>query len=511
MIPLFKVFMSKDVDKTLSEVLHSGYITQGKKVEEFERKLKNWFNYPYIITVNSATSALTMALRMMNLERGTEVISTPLTCFATTVPIMANGLKINWVDVDPKTCNIDLDDLECKISKNTKVLVFVHWAGNPLDMDKLENILNRAENKYGHRIQVLEDCAHAFGAKYKDKLIGTHGHYAAFSLQAIKHLTTGDGGLLFLPNEKEYQRAKLLRWYGIDRERRSKPGKDFRLENDIVEWGYKFHMNDINATIGLANLPHIDRLLEQVRDNAAFYNQNLKNVPGVELLTPAEGSVSSSWIYTIKVADKSTFTPFMNTRNIMVSQVHNRNDHNSCVAEFKTTLPQLDKLVNHIISIPVGWWVTNADREHIVESIFSWSNTYYHVRKLELSDQKEFTDILFQLNNFRGEIPNWEKTFRQLTQNAINLVIETNGSIVAYGKVLIEPKAYSKMGHIEDIVVDIKYRQKGYGRVLIKELIRLSALAGCYKTVLSCKDSLESFYTRVGLTSTGHAMTIRHT
>jgi dTDP-4-amino-4,6-dideoxygalactose transaminase len=257
-LSLFKVFMSPGISKPLIDTLQSGFISQGKKVEEFESKLKEWFNYPYILTLNSATSGLILAIKVLNLVEGDEILSSPLTCFATNVSILANGLNIKWVDVDPETCNINLDDLKNKITAKTKAILLVHWGGYPVDLDKIKEIQKYTVDKFGFKIHVIEDCAHAFGAEYKNQKIGTHGNICVFSLQAIKHLTTGDGGLIFLPNKELYDRVKLLRWYGIDRE--YKNNKDYRLENDISEWGYKYHMNDINATIGIENLKYINEI-----------------------------------------------------------------------------------------------------------------------------------------------------------------------------------------------------------------------------------------------------------
>ena len=264
MIPLFKVFMSDTVAQPLIDVVTSGFITQGPKVEEFENALKNFIGNQYVLTLNSATAGLTLALRLLKnadndwpgFNDDEDVVLTPaLTCFATTASIMANNVKIQWLDVDLNTSNIDITDLKNKLSKKTKVIYVVHWGGNPVDLDSLKEVQEYSFQKFGFRPMIVEDCAHAFGAEYNGKKIGNNENICVFSLQAIKHLTTGDGGIITLPNENLYNRCKLLRWYGIDRDKRNYNGKDFRLENDIVEYGYKFHMNDINATIGLCNLP----------------------------------------------------------------------------------------------------------------------------------------------------------------------------------------------------------------------------------------------------------------
>ena len=218
---------------------------------------------------------------------------------------------------------------------------------------------------------IVEDCAHAFGAEYNNKKIGNHENICVFSLQAIKHLTCGDGGVITLPNKNLYNRCKLLRWYGIDRDKRNYKGKDFRLENDIIEYGYKFHMNDINATIGFHNLPYIPELISKNRKNGEYLSNNLKDIDSIKLLDINKKSKSSYWLYTIRILNdrKLEFMTKMKDKNIMTSQVHNRNDINSCVKKYCEKLPNLDILENELVCIPVGWWLSNNDLEHIVSTI----------------------------------------------------------------------------------------------------------------------------------------------
>lgn len=379
-IPLFKVFMSPDVAIEVPKTLLSGFVTQGARVEEFEQKIKEKLNIPYILSLNSATSGLTLALRLLqnaNIEVGwpgidkeTDVVlTTPLTCTATNWPILANGMSLQWVDVDKKTCCMSLEDLERKITKNTKVIYVVHWGGSPLDLDKLDDILERKKADIGFRPLVIEDCAHAFMAKYNNKYLGSHNNICVYSLQAIKHLTTGDGGLITLPNKELYERAKLLRWYGIDRDQRNYSRKDFRLENDVVEWGYKFHMNDLNATIGLCNIQHIDELIMKHKHNAYRYNAELTQLKKVQLLELNNKVDSSYWLYTMIVDDAINFINFMKKKDIVCSQVHKRNDVHTCVSEFVCSLPNLNDIENHYVCVPVGWWVTDEQVSYIITSI----------------------------------------------------------------------------------------------------------------------------------------------
>ena len=373
-IQLFKVFMSENAAPEVTKVLNSGYIGQGEKVEQFESKLQDFFMKDYIVTLNSGTSGLHLALDLLKkssgkwpgLEDGDEVLATSLTCTASNFPILANNLNIKWVDVDPTTLNMDLDDLSRKISPKTKAIMLVHWGGYPNDLDRIKEIQNKCFELYGFKPAVIEDGAHSFGSKYKGKHIGNHGNMTMYSLQAIKHITSIDGGLLLLPHQELYDRAKLLRWYGIDR---NSNRKDFRCEADIQEWGFKFHMNDVCATVGMENLKHADEIVSRHQSNAKFYDEHLQNIPGLTTLTRHEGHESAFWIYSMLVEDRDGFYKHMKDCGIVVSQVHERNDKHTCVSDYKSSLPTLDRIIGKVVSIPVGWWVTDEDRQYIVDCI----------------------------------------------------------------------------------------------------------------------------------------------
>lgn len=373
-IQLFKVFMSENAAPEVSKVLNSGYIGQGEKVEEFEKNLRDFFDKDYIVTLNSGTSGLHLAIQLLKnkngkwpgIQDGDEILATSLTCTASNFPILANNLKIKWVDIDPTTLNMDLDDLARKLSPKTKAIMLVHWGGYPNDLDKIKEIQNKCYELYGFKPAVIEDGAHSFGSKYKGKYLGNHGNMVMYSLQAIKHITSIDGGLLLLPHQELYDRAKLMRWYGIDR---NSNRKDFRCEADIEEWGFKFHMNDVCATVGIENLKHVKKIVGTHQSNAEFYDKNLQNINGLTTLTRHKGHESAFWIYSMLVDDRDGFYRWMKECNIVVSQVHERNDKHTCVLDYKSALPTLDKTIGKVVSIPVGWWVSNENREYIVDCI----------------------------------------------------------------------------------------------------------------------------------------------
>lgn len=387
-IPLFKVFMSEDAAPAVSTILNSGFIGQGPKVDEFETKLANHFKQPKsdLLTFNSATSAEHLAYHLLKLPKtftipyeygnimiewpgiqpGDEVLTTALTCTATNWPILANGLKLRWVDIDPTTMNICLKDLESKLSEKTKIVTVVHWGGYPVDLVELEAIKLRFKEKYGFSFMIIDDAAHSFGSKLDGKHIGSFDTITTFSLQAIKHVTSVDGGFWITPYKELNERAKLTRWYGIDRDG---PRTDFRCESDIPEWGFKFHMNDVSATVGIENLKHANQIVEGHQRNAAYYNEQLSDITGITLLENDPRKQSAYWLYTMRVERRDDFMRYMLENGIVTSRVHERNDKHSCVSEFKTNLPNVDLVTSDMICIPVGWWVTDENKQYIVETI----------------------------------------------------------------------------------------------------------------------------------------------
>lgn len=369
LIPLFKVFMSDKVVEEIEPVLKSGYIGQGPKVEEFEKLLKDYFETDYLLAVNSCTNALQLATHLIKPQDGweidDEIIVTPLTCFATIAPLISSGVKVRWADIDPNTCNIDLLDVERKLTKNTKAVMVVHWSGYPVDLCKLEEIQNKYENIYGKKLEIIEDCAHCWDSKFDGKMIGNSGNLCCFSFQAIKFLTTADGGMLILPNAETYNRAKLLRWFGLDRD----AGASFRCIQNIAESGFKYQTNDVLTSIGISNFPYISENVNKHKQNAEFYFNSLNSCPGVTLLERNPKSEGSYWIFTMKVERRDEFIKHMESNGIVASSVHARCDKHSCMKDSKSMLPNMDYLEKVHVSIPCGWWVSEEDREYIVSTI----------------------------------------------------------------------------------------------------------------------------------------------
>ena len=349
------------------EVFHSGIIGDGPKVIEFEKAIIEKFNVPYVLTMNSGTSCLHIAYQMIaNYDENAEAIVSPMTCAATLTPLIANKIKIVWADIDANTGNIDPLDVERKITKNTKMIIAVHWGGVPCDLDALTKISKK------YNITLVQDGAHSFGAKYHGKSIAKYGDFTMFSLQAIKHITSVDGGILVCKDEKYYDRAKLLRWYGISREANAKQTKDLRCELDVAEAGHKMHMNDICATIGHENFKHLDEILSKHKMNAEYYNTVFKKA-GINYVEAPVNSDPAYWLYTIHVNNRDELMEKLKEEGIMSSKVHARNDTHSMFKGYEKILPGVDRFNETHLCIPVHWGLMAEEVAKIANKVVEYA------------------------------------------------------------------------------------------------------------------------------------------
>lgn len=359
MIPLIKPFLpSKEVlMPRLEQIIYSGYIAEGEATKQFEEKLEELIGNPFCLTVNSGTAALHIALNLIGVGKGDEVVSTALTAEPTNTTIKLTGANVVFADVEKETGLISPDAIEASITKNTKAIMVVHYAGMVCDMDRINAISDK------HGIPIIEDAAHAFLSKYNNKFIGNNAPYTCFSFQAIKHLTTIDGGLLCVKNEEEYDRAKKMRWFGLDK-------SVVRMENNIAEAGYKYHMNNVNATVGLVQLECLKENVYRYVDNGKFFDQHLQNINGLKLIPYPNNSEPSYWLYTVRVERRNDFIKKMSECGITAGPLHLRNDRHA-VFNSEKSLPNLDVFYQEFVHIPCGWWLDEKNRSHIVESIKS--------------------------------------------------------------------------------------------------------------------------------------------
>ena len=244
--------MTQEEIDAVAEVLRSGWIGLGPKTAEFEKKFAEFVGTTYAVAVNSCTAALDLALKLLDVNHGHEVI-VPTMTFVSTAHCVAYRLAMPvFADVDPHTLSLDLEDVRRKITSRTRAIIPVHYSGRPIDLDALKEIAGG--------IPIIEDCAHATGARYKGRSVGSIGDIGCFSFHAVKNLAMGDGGALTLNNEPWMQRSKRLRWLGIDKGTwdRTATDKSYWWQYFVDEIGLKCHLNDIAAAIGLVQLRRLE-------------------------------------------------------------------------------------------------------------------------------------------------------------------------------------------------------------------------------------------------------------
>ena len=358
MIPLVKPYIApaEKMMPAIKKILYSGYIAESKPVWEFQDKFGEFIGNPNTLMVNSGTAALHIAMMVLNIGPGDEVISTPMTSEPTNTTIALTGAKIVWGDVDPNTGLLNPKSVREKITERTKAIMLVHYAGMVCNMNEFNQISKE------FNIPIIEDAAHSLGSKYNGKIIGSNSRFTCFSFQAIKQMTTVDGGAITFSNECDMTPARKLRWFGLDK-------KVPRLENDITRAGYKYGMNNVTATIGMVQLEETSRILEIYISNGKYYDNALKGISGVNLVPYYEDTFPSYWIYTMKVDDRDSFCKMMTDKGITATMLHHRSDTHTVFAESKCELPNMEEWYKKFVHIPCGWWVNEEKREYIVECI----------------------------------------------------------------------------------------------------------------------------------------------
>jgi len=361
-ISFFNTYISPKAYKKVKEVLDSTFLSEGDVVKEFESELHKKLGFINPVTVNSCTSALHLALILAGVKEGDEIILPTQTFIATGMVILMQKAKPVFADIQYETGNICPESIKKKITKKTKAIIAVHWGGYPCDMDEINEIARQ------YNIKVIEDAAHALGAVYKNRPIGSISDFTCFSFQAIKHLTTADGGAICCKNHEDYVRAKRLRWFGIDRFN-SKPSILGEREYDVSEIGYKYHLNNFSAALGIANLNDINQILERRIQIAEIYNSELKNCKGIQLLDYMNDRKSAWWLYTFLVDNRINFITKLKEKNIPASVVHLRIDKNSVFGGVRNDLVFQEKFNQNQISIPVHSDLSDEQVELILKTI----------------------------------------------------------------------------------------------------------------------------------------------
>jgi len=360
---------NEEVD-AVKEALFSGWIGLGPKTQEFEEKFAEYVGAKYAVGLNSGTAALHLALRVLDLGANDEVITTSLTFVSTNHVILYNGARPVFADINVDTMTLDIKDIKRKLNPNTKVILPVHYGGHPADLDELMDI---ARSK---KIYLIEDAAHACGAEYKAKRIGSFGDITCFSFHAVKNLSVGEGGMITTNNEKFAEHIRKLRWMGIDKSTwdRSKNEKTYAWEYKVDELGFKEHLDDIHSAIGLVQLKRLDKLNKRRREIVERYNHAFGNVSWLSIPVERPYVKSSYHLYVIKVS------PSLRDKLIdhlagygIASGVHYFPNHLYSVYEpYRVSLPVTESTYREIITLPLYPDLGDAQVNEIIGAVLDF-------------------------------------------------------------------------------------------------------------------------------------------
>lgn len=350
MIPISKPEIGKEEIEAVTEVLQSGMLAQGEVVEEFEDKFAAYIGTDYAIATNSGTSALHTALASVGINSGDEVITTAFSFFATASCVLMQNATPVFVDINPKTYNIDPSKIEAKLSERTRAIIPVHLYGQPCEMSEILKIAKE------HNLVVIEDAAQAHGAEYKATKVGSIGDIGVFSFYSTKNIITGEGGMITTNNEEIAERARMIRNHGQTK----------RYFHDCL--GYNYRMTNIAAAIGLVQLKKIDMLNLKRMSNARYYGEqfNLKK-PYV-----SQNVKHVFHQYTIRVKDREKFIAHLERHGVGYGIYYPVPLPSQPLFNSEGAFPEAELASKEVVSIPVNPSLKRADVEKVVKVVNSY-------------------------------------------------------------------------------------------------------------------------------------------
>ncbi|MBM3590742.1 MAG: aminotransferase class V-fold PLP-dependent enzyme [Alphaproteobacteria bacterium] len=351
MIPIYKPFMPDNLNPELNEILYSGQLSFGKYGKDFESKIKKFIGSEYILTTNTYNTAVNIVLSTLYIQFGDEVIASPVSCLASCQPFATKGLKVIWADVNPKTGTLCPLDVESKITKKTKAIFHNHFCGYLGDIDAIDDIGKK------NSIPVIDDGIEAFGSEFKgEKLGNVDTDFTIFSFQTVRLPNTIEGGAIVFKNKKMFEKAVLIRNYGIDRTKFRKDNGEINPECDIKLEGYGGLMSELNSLIGLKQMLHIENLLKKQQQNAYKWQNELKNNIEIKSLSVNKFVKPNYWVYGTLSEDKIKTIDYFKSKGFYATGVHiNLNIYS--IFGNNTKLTGVDQFINKFVAIPCGWWL----------------------------------------------------------------------------------------------------------------------------------------------------------
>ena len=373
-LPFARPSISRAAIDEVVACLESGWITTGPRVQKFEQALKQYLGAPHVLALSSATAGLHLALLALDLQPGDEVITTPMTFAATLNTIVLAGGRPVLVDVEPHTYNMDVTRLADAIGERTRAIMPIHFAGLPVDLDPLYALAKK------HGLRVIEDAAHAIGTEYSGRRIGAFGDTQVFSFHPNKNITTGEGGAIATRDEKYAARLALLRFHGMDREAWNRFGKTGSQHYEIVEPGYKYNMMDIQAALGLHQLPALDGFIRRRTELAQRYQRLLADWRKLALPRAPSYSHRHAWhLYTPLVnaeaagMNRDDFMQALKQRNIGTGlhyrAVHLYPYYRERFGFKRGDFPIAESIGDRIVSLPLFPDMTDVDQDRVLDAM----------------------------------------------------------------------------------------------------------------------------------------------
>ena len=373
-LPFSRPSISREAINEVVACLESGWITTGPRVKKFEEALKTYFSAPHALALSSATAGLHLALAALDLKPSDEVITTPMTFAASLNTIVLAGGKPVLVDVEPDTYNMDVSRLTQAITQRTRAIMPVHFAGLPVDLDPLYALADK------HGLRVIEDAAHAIGTEYKGKRIGAFGDTQVFSFHPNKNITTGEGGCVVTRDDSLAEKIALLRFHGMDREAWNRFGKSGSQHYEIITPGYKYNMMDIQAALGLHQLPALDGFIRRRTELAQRYQKRLAAWPQWTLPGTPKYLHRHAWhLYTPLInpaaagMDRDAFMQGMKERNIGTGlhyrAVHLYSYYREHYGFRRGDFPNAEAISDRIVSLPLFPGMGDTDQDRVITAM----------------------------------------------------------------------------------------------------------------------------------------------
>lgn len=349
--------------KEVKKVFETGWLGMGKWVFEFENRIKEFLGAKNVIAVNTGTTAIHLALDSLGLKRGDGVIVPSFTFVATIQAIIACGATPVFCDIDTDTLNMDVRDVEGLITPQTKVIMPVHYGGLPCDMDEILKIAKK------HNIKVVEDAAHAFGSLYKGRKIGSFGDITCFSFDPIKNITCGEGGAIATNNDDISQIMMKKRILGIDKDTWSRFGQKKDWFYSVNMLGFRYHMSNINAAIGLVQLEKLDKFLSRKKEIVKRYDNAFTGIDGIEILK-RDYENTAFFSYIVKINTKrDELMEFLKGKGID-SGVHYIPNHlQPFFKDYSISLPITEKVWQEIVTLPLYYDMTDDDVQNVINGV----------------------------------------------------------------------------------------------------------------------------------------------